>query len=335
MFADTTSQVPATYADPWAFNAHPEVWILVAFFVGAYIYMARVIGPRAVPAGEQPVTRRQAGYFVAATGLFWFAADWPVHDIGEGYLYSVHMFQHMVFSYFVPPLALMSIPGWMARAIIGERTGYKFFKFFSSAVIAGVIFNLVVMILHIPTLVNASAGNAILHYTLHLLVIVTALLMWCPVVNPIEELRISHLSKCIYLFLMSVVPTVPAGWLTFAEGTVYRHYNQPVRVWGLSPTEDQQIAGAVMKIGGGMFLWAIVVFLFFKRFSKNFEQEVSYVRSVRMPTAEITGNDEEPLTFDDVQAAFDRTPPADPGAARSGSAGAGSLEAEQPSRDER
>ena len=138
MFADTS---PITYADPWAFNAHPEVWALVVFFVGAYVYMARVIGPRAVPAGVSPVSRRQVAYFSGAVALFWFAADWPVHDIGEGYLYSVHMFQHMVFSYFVPPLALMSIPTWMARAIVGDGRAYRVFRFFSSAVVAGVIFN--------------------------------------------------------------------------------------------------------------------------------------------------------------------------------------------------
>ena len=312
MFAGTTPGTSGTsFASPWAFNAHPEIWLLVAFFVGAYIYMARVIGPRAVAAGEQPVTRRQVVSFIGAIGLFWFAADWPVHDLAEGYLYSVHMFQHMVFSYFVPPLALMSIPTWMATAIVGgPRTGsYRVFKFFTTAVIAGVIFNLAVMILHIPTMVNASAENGLLHYLLHLLVISTALLMWCPVVGPFEELRISHLGKCIYLFLMSVVPTVPAGWLTFAEGTVYKHYDQPVRVWGLSPTEDQQIAGAIMKIGGGMFLWSIVVFLFFKRFTRNFEQDNTYDRSGRMPDAEIAGNDETPLTYDQVTAAFDRSAP--------------------------
>jgi putative membrane protein len=309
VFADTS---PITYADPWAFNAHPEVWALVVFFVGAYVYMARVIGPRAVPAGVSPVSRRQVAYFSGAVALFWFAADWPVHDIGEGYLYSVHMFQHMVFSYFVPPLALMSIPTWMARAIVGDGRAYRVFRFFSSAVVAGVIFNMVVMLLHVPGLVNASTENGPLHYGLHLLVVTTALLMWCPVVGPFEELRISHLGKCIYLFLMSVVPTVPAGWLTFAEGTVYKHYNTPVRVWGLSPTDDQQIAGAIMKIFGGMFLWSIVVFLFFKRFSRNFEHENTYVRIDRVPTAEIVGNDEHPLTYEEVTAAFDRSDPPRP-----------------------
>ena len=44
--------------DPWRFQPHPEVWLLVAFLVGAYVYMVRVIGPRAVVAGQPIVTRR-------------------------------------------------------------------------------------------------------------------------------------------------------------------------------------------------------------------------------------------------------------------------------------
>ena len=36
----------------------------------------------------------------------------------------------------------------------------------------------------------------------------------------------------IYLFAMSVVPTVPAGWLTFADGVVYKPYDHGPRVWG-------------------------------------------------------------------------------------------------------
>ena len=104
MFADNTP-----FANPWRFQAHPEVWLLVAFLVGAYIYMARVIGPKAVPAGQRPVSRGQIACFTGGMALLWIGADWPVHDIGEQYLYSVHMFQHMVFSYFAPPLLLMSI----------------------------------------------------------------------------------------------------------------------------------------------------------------------------------------------------------------------------------
>ncbi len=43
--------------DPWQFQWHPEVWLLVAFLSGAYLYTVRVIGPRAVGAGNPVVTR--------------------------------------------------------------------------------------------------------------------------------------------------------------------------------------------------------------------------------------------------------------------------------------
>jgi len=80
------------------------------------------------------------------------------------------------------------------------------------------------------------------------------------------------------LFLMSVVPTVPAAWLTFAEGSVYKHYDIAVRVWGMSVTTDQQVAGAIMKTGGSIFLWSIIVFIFFKRFAPAFSGDRSYLR---------------------------------------------------------
>lgn len=301
--------IGAEYADPWAWQPHPEVWLLVASLVGAFVYMARVIGPHAVRAGEQAVTRRQTVFFTMAMALLWFGADWPVHDIGEGYLYSVHMFQHMIFSYFVPPLALLATPTWMLRTLLGSGRVYRVARFFTRPVIAGAIFNVMVMVLHIPALVNASTENGVLHYTLHLLVMLTALLMWMPVVSPLPEMQIGPGAKSIYLFLMSVVPTVPAGWLTFAEGAVYKHYIQPVRVWGLSVTDDQQIAGAVMKIGGGFFLWGIVIYLFFKRFGAGFETENTYVRKGRMPRAEIIGHDQDTLTYEQVTQAFEASDP--------------------------
>jgi putative membrane protein len=146
---------------------------------------------------------------------------------------------------------------------------------------------------------------------LHVLVVTTSLLMWMPVVGPLEEFHLGPAGKSIYLFLQSVVPTVPAGWLVFAEGVVYKHYGeQPVRVWGISPTDDQQLAGAIMKVGGGMFLWAIVIYVFFTKFASSYGDSHDYQRGVRMPTAEITGHDEAPLTTADVEREFARVPAA-------------------------
>ena len=106
-----------------------------------------------------------------------------------------------------------------------------------------------------------------MHYSLHFAVVIFSLLMWMPVVGPFPELQISPIGKCIYLFIQSLVPTIPAAWLTFADGAVYKTYDQPVRVWGLSVVFDQQLAGAIMKTGGGIFLWAVIIYIFFKKFA--------------------------------------------------------------------
>ena len=259
---------------PWRFQFHPEVWLLIAFVVGSYTYAIRVIGRRVHPTGEV-VSKKQLRAFVAAVLLLWVASDWPMHDIAEEYLYSVHMVQHMVLSYFVPPLIWLATPAWLFDVVVGGGRARPIVRFLSRPPIAGVLFNLVIMVTHIPALVNRSVSNGPLHYFLHVLVVTSALLMWVSVLGPDKSWQIGYGGKMIYLFLMSVVPTVPAAWLTFAEGVVYKHYDIPIRVWGLSATVDQQVAGAVMKLGGGVFLWTVITYMFFKRFMSRFSAEQS------------------------------------------------------------
>ena len=283
--------------NPWRFQSHVEVWVLVVALLASYFYAIRVLGPRVVGSGTV-VTRKQVWAFVWAIALLWLASDWPIHDISEEYLYSVHMFQHMVLSYFVPPLVLLSLPRWLYDVAIEKSSIGPFVRFATKPVVAGLFFNIVVMTTHIPALVNQSVSNGPLHYTLHVLVVTGALLMWSPVCGPVIERRLSYGGRMIYLFLMSVVPTVPAAWLTFAEGVVYKHYDIPVRVWGLSVTTDQQLAGAIMKTGGSIFLWSIIVFLFFRRFIGRFFVEQTYKKA------------DAPLTFEEVRAEFERVPAA-------------------------
>lgn len=295
--------------DPWRYQWHPEVWVLVGFLTIAYIYMVRVIGPKAVPPGQPAVTRFNIGCFVGAMVMLWIASDWPMHDIGEEYLYSAHMLQHMMLSYFLPPLVLMATPQWLLRVLIGDGRLYRVFAFMCRPVFAAVAFNTIVIITHIPGVVNASVDSGPLHYTLHFAVVMFSLLMWMPVVGPFPELQISSIGKCVYLFVQSLVPTIPAAWLTFAEGPVYRSYDQPVRVWGMTLIHDQQLAGAIMKTGGSIYLWGIIIFLFFNRFAKGYQEDSTYRRR---PSAGASGEDagDEPLTTEDVEREFARIPAA-------------------------
>ena len=178
--------------DPFRFQAHLDVWLLVAALTGSYVYMVRVVGPHAVAAGQPVVTRRNVLALRRRRWLMlWAASDWPIHDIGEQYLYSAHMLQHMMLSYFLPPLALLATPEWLLRVLVGNGRAYAVLRWLCKPVVAGVLFNLAVIVTHIPGVVNASVtsdepGAALL---VHVMVVVTALLMWMPVCGPFQELH--------------------------------------------------------------------------------------------------------------------------------------------------
>ena len=103
-------------------------------------------------------------------------------------------------------------------------------------------------------------------------------------VGPFPELRMRPGGKLVYLFLQGVVPTLPAMWLSMADKPVYHHYgNQPVRVWGMSALEDQQLAGLIMKLGGNMFMWVLIIVIYAREFARQAPGENSYRR--RTPSA--------------------------------------------------
>ena len=85
---------------------------------------------------------------------------------------------------------------------------------------------------------------------------------------------------------------------------VYSAYNHLPRMWGISVTNDQQIAGVIMKIGGSIYLWTIITVKFFRWSGATATDDHSYRRVKAIPAAEITGHDEAPLTYADVERAF-------------------------------
>ena len=292
--------------DAWRFQFHPEVWLTVALLVGVAIYVVRVVAPVAVPPGVAAVTKRQRLCFVAGTALLWVSADWPMHDIAEEYLYSVHMVQHLLISFVVPPLLLMAVPEWLARLIVVDGTrSAKVIGRLVHPLVAAVVFNALQGLMHWSALVELSVRSGPFHYAMHLLMFASALAMWTPVVGPLREFHLSEPAKMVYLFAMSIVPTVPAAWLTFAEGSVYPVYDHAQRLFGISVAADQQAAGAVMKVLGGLYLWTLIAIRFF-RFSAAQRHADAADRRLRLA--------EQTLTTADVEAEFERLgpPPAEP-----------------------
>ncbi len=247
------------------FHAHPDVWLLIVVLLAAYFGALRYLAPKHVPPGREAASRSQKRFYLLGVAALWAGADWPVHDLAEGYLFSVHMVQHTIFTFVAPPLLLLGLPQWLLRSLLSPRPVNAAVRFLTRPLVAFAIFNVVIAVTHWGALVDASVRSEPLHFLLHTVLVSTALLMWWPVVGPLPEMSsLSVPGKMLYLFGQSILPTVPASFLTFATEPIYHAYEEFPRLWGIGVVTDQMMAGLIMKIGGGLLLWTVIAVLYFR-----------------------------------------------------------------------
>ncbi|MBI4259947.1 MAG: cytochrome c oxidase assembly protein [Actinobacteria bacterium] len=262
----------------WTFHPHLEVWALALALEGGYLWALRRIGPLKAPPGERPASGRQVLAFTLGVATLLVAAGWPIHDLAEGSLYSVHMLQHLLYVFVAPPLFFVGTPAWMLRWLLGRRL-MRVARQVTRPFIAFVIFNVVLVAIHWPVLVEVSVRSELGHLAQHAALLLASLVVWSPVLNPLIELpHLSYPGRMLYLFLQSIVPTVPASFLTFASSPIYRVYETLPRAFGLDVLNDQRIAGLLMKLGGGFILWGFIAVLFFKWFAREEREGVDEIQ---------------------------------------------------------
>jgi putative membrane protein len=242
-------------------HPHLDVWLLLGSVVAGYLVACR---RHAARTGE-PTPRRTRRLFVGGVGLLWLGSEWPIHDLAEGYLYSAHMVQHLIFTLIAAPLLVAGTPAWMARGVLATRGVGPAIRFVLRPLPALLLFNAVLLFTHWPAVVEASVGSELTHFSLHVLIVGSAYAMWWPIASPLPEFPpLAPPMQMLYLFVQSLAPTIPASFLTFGRSPLYPIYETFPRIWGLSALSDQLIAGLTMKLVGGAILWGVIAVIFFR-----------------------------------------------------------------------
>jgi putative membrane protein len=250
-----------------AWHAHPSVWLLLGGIWVAYLLAVR---NHPMTPGEAADRRRRTTLFSIGMGVLFVGADWPIHDLAEGYLYSIHMVQHMLFTLVAPPLLIAGIPAWMWRMLLRDRPVFVVFRFLTRPVVALILFNGLLLFTHWPEIVKLSVSSELAHFGLHALLFGSAMVVWWPVMSPLVELpALSPPGQMMYLFIQSLAPTIPASFLTFGHTLLYPVYGTFPRIWGISALNDQLIAGLTMKIVGGLILWGFITVIFFRWYARE------------------------------------------------------------------
>jgi cytochrome c oxidase assembly factor CtaG len=225
-------------------------------------------------------------FYSLGIAMLIFALISPLDPLGDEYLFSAHMIQHLLLVLVVPPLLLLGIPREMAQNLLRWRFALRCEKILGRPVVAWFLGVGAVFIWHIPALYNAALESEELHILEHLCFLVTSVIFWWPVLAPLKEHRLSPSSVLIYLMPAGMANTLLGIVLAFTSLGIYPTYLHPedtlgilpaLRDWGLTPEIDQRIAGLLMWFPGGIVYVATALTITFRWLfaADNAEREVS------------------------------------------------------------
>ena len=202
--------------------------------------------------------------FLAGVLILFVALLSPLHELGDNYLFSAHMVQHLLLMLVVPPLLLWGTPSWLLRPLMRSPPVLGIARFLTRPVAAFVLFNAVLVLWHLPGLYDLALRERDIHILEHMMFIGASVIMWWPILSPLRELpRPPYLVQTLYLFLLPTVPAIVGAFITFSDGIVYTWYAEAPRVWDISAHTDQQFGGLIMWVPGGLvfFLALVITFL--------------------------------------------------------------------------
>ena len=222
------------------------------------------IGPlRQRFSGSHQVSPGQMARFLAGVLVILVALLSPLHELGDDYLFSAHMVQHLLLTLVVPPLLLLGTPPWLLRPLLGSARNMRVARFVTTPVVAFIIFNAVFVLWHVPELYDFALRERGIHVLEHLMFLVAGVIMWWPILSPMSELpRAPYPIQMIYLFLQPTVPSILGAIITFSDSVLYQWYADAPRLWDISALDDQQVGGIIMWVPGGLAFLSVLVVIF-------------------------------------------------------------------------
>src|SRR5439155_12379187 len=120
-------------------------------------------------------------------------------ELADARNFTMHMLQHLIQTFVIPPLLLLGTPGWMLRPIVLARPLRSIFTLFTMPVIAFLLFSAVFVTAHFPVVFERMCRDEYFHIFLHVLFMAAGVLMWWPILSPVPEMpRLSYPAQILY-----------------------------------------------------------------------------------------------------------------------------------------
>ncbi|MEA2450011.1 MAG: hypothetical protein QOG63_1943 [Thermoleophilaceae bacterium] len=254
----------------WTFA--PAILLAIALWIGVYVWRFRAARREAGGRGAGlPQAAAFAGFIVVIT----IALVSPVDSLGENYLFTMHMAQHILLGDIAPLLLLLSL----SRVIMRPATR-RFHSFerrlgpLAHPVAFILIWFFLVYFWHIPALYEAAIRHPLVHALEHASFFTAGCAVWWPLIQPVPmRYKLRGVAIFGYILAAKLGLGMLGLYLTWSKGVAYDYYAHVPRIWGLSPIEDQNVGGALMMLEQSLVLVSAFVLLFVRMLLQSEEEE--------------------------------------------------------------
>lgn len=215
----------------------------------------------------------------------------PLHAISEE-LFSAHMTQHLLLMLVAAPLLVLSdiqlallwaLPRRRAREV-GSGLNQSppasgMWRAFNNPVVVWILFTSAMWLWHAPLLYQAALHNETIHALQHFSFLFTAVLFWWILLKHNRAEHIHYAMAVPFLFLTVLQSGILGALMTFTSQPWYPYYAASVTEWGMTPLQDQQLAGLIMWIPGGT-VFTLLTIGYFAAWLRALEKRSTQVQHV-------------------------------------------------------
>jgi putative membrane protein len=204
---------------------------------------------------------------IAATGV---ALISPLDSLGDQ-LMVMHMAQHMLLLDIAPVLLVLGLSKGILRPVtrklhaLERRAGIL-----GHPATAVLIYAALLWLWHVPALYDQAQGSDVVHLLEHFCFFAAGTLYWWHLASPVRSrMRLGGLGPVGYLVSSRLLVGVLGIVLAFAPTNLYPFYAHQPHYWGLTPLEDQMMAGLVMALEQSVVMGIALVYLFVRMLSEE------------------------------------------------------------------
>lgn len=264
--------------------------LALATLAGLYTLGWRRMGPRR---RAHRLGRSRAFGFATGLAVLAVALLSPLDRLAEA-LFSAHMGQHLLLMGVAPPLlawgrfwvvCLWALPlrerrrigrFWRDASVLRGLTGLL-----DRPLAVGLLASFALWFWHLPVPYALALHNRPLHILEHLSFLLTALAFWTLVVESAGRRRFGYGMALVFVAAMGMQESLLGALLTFAAHPLYPVQKAATGAFGLTPLEDQELAGLLMWVPAGLVHLGFMSVLFLAWFDEGEMREVSALRAAR------------------------------------------------------